>query len=263
MTVLLGVPACPGSPDSLEHAEPARLRAGGLLAELARRGVGALDLGDVPGLPAAERVPPAPGGMRSAAAVLEQAMRVRDAVWAALVEHGPPLVVLGGDCSLVLGALPGARDALGEIALVWLGRYANANVPATSPSGDVAGMALALLRGEGDPQLVAAVGGPQLEAGAVRLVARDLDPGEDAVLGRCGLAPVELDALEPPPGPLYVAVECGLLDAPAGPPREAVEVALRRLASEHRVVVVALTGTSPARVSPAGGAALVAAALGA
>ena len=124
-------------------------------------------------------------------------------------------------------------------------------------------MALALLRGEGDPQLVAALGSPQLEAGAVRLVARDLDPGEDAVLARCGLAPVELDAFKPPPGPLYVAVECGLLDPPAGPPRGAVEVALRRLASEHQAVVVALTGTSPARVSPAGGAALVAAALGA
>ena len=94
-------------------------------------------------------------------------------------------------------------------------------------------------------------GGLSWRPRAVRLVARDLDPGEDAVLGRCGLAPVELEALEPPPGPLYVAVECGLLDAPAGPPREAVEVALRRLAADHLVVVVALTGTSPARVSPA------------
>ena len=259
MTVLLGVPACPGSPDSLEHHEPARLRAGAVVAELARRGVPALDLGDVPGLPAAVRVPRAPGAMRLTAEVLAQAERVRDAVWAALVEHGPPLVLLGGDCSLVLGALPGTRDAIGEVGLVWLGRYANANVPATSPSGDVAGMALALLRGEGDPQLVAALGAPLVDAGAVRLAARDLDPCEDAVLGRCGLAPVELDALEPPPGPLYVAIECGVLDAPGGPPREALEVALRRLAAGRQAVVVALTGTSPARVSPADGAALVAA----
>jgi arginase len=263
MAVVLGVPACPGSPDSLEHAEPARLRAGGLLAELARRRVPALDLGDVPGLPAAARVPRAPGRTRLAAEVLEQASRVRDAVWAALVEHGPPLVVLGGDCSLVLGAVPGARDALGDVGLVWLGRYANANVPATSPSGDVAGMAVALLRGEGDPELIGALGAPHLAAEAVRLVARDLDPGEDAVLSRCGLTAVDLDALEPPPGPLYVAVECGLLDPPDGPPREAVEVALRRLAADHQVVVVALTGTSPARVSAAGAAALAAAAISA
>jgi hypothetical protein len=122
-------------------------------------------------------------------------------------------------------------------------------------------MALALLRGEGDRELVAALGAPCLEAGAVRLVARDLDPGEDAVLARCGLAPVGLDELEPPAGPLYVGVECGLLDAPDGPPLAAVEVALRRVARAAPVAVVALTGTSPARVSAAGAGALVAAAL--
>ena len=201
-----------------------------------------------------------PAGRGLAPQVLEQAERVRDAVWAALVEHGPPLVILGGDCSLVLGALPAARDALGDVGLVWLGRYANANVPATSPSGDVAGMALALLRGEGDAELVCALGSPHVAADGVRLVARDLDPGEDVVLARCGLAPVDLDVLEPPPGALYVGVECGLLDGPDGPPLAAVEVALLRLAGEGRVAVVALTGTSPARVSAAAAAALIAAA---
>jgi hypothetical protein len=39
-----------------------------------------------------------------------------------------------------------------------------------------------------------------VEAAAVRLVARDLDPGEDGVLARCGLAPVGLEELEPPAG---------------------------------------------------------------
>ena len=82
------------------------------------------------------------------------------------------------------------------------------------------------------------------------------------MLGRCGLAPVDLDLLEPPPGALYVAVECGLLDGPAGPPLAAVEVALLRLAGEGRVAVVALTGTSPARVSATAAAALIAAAVG-
>jgi arginase len=263
MTVVLGVPACPGSPDSGEDAEPARLRADGLLRELASRGVVADDVGDVPGLPPGSRVARDPGGMRSAPAVVVQAMRVREAVTTALEEHEGPLVLLGGDCSLVVGALPGARDALGiDLGLVWLGRYGNANVPGTSPSGDLAGMALALLRGEGDRAVVDALGAPLLDAEAVRLVARDLDPGELEVLERAGIRPTSLDALDAPPGPLYVAIECGLLDAPHGPSPAAVEAALRELARRRRVAVVTLTGTSPARLSAAGAAALVAAALG-
>ena len=217
----------------------------------------------MPGLPPAGRPARAPGAMRSAPAVVVQALRVREAVTAALEEHAGPLVVLGGDCSLVVGALPAAQAALGtDLGLVWLGRYANANVPATSPSGDLAGMALALLCGEGDRAVVAALGAPLVDAAAVRLVARDLDPGERDVLDGIGLRPVPLDALEPPPGPLYVAIECGLLDAPDGPARDTVVAALRRVAERRRVTVVALTGTSPERVSAAGAAELVAAALG-
>jgi arginase len=253
MTALLGVPACPGSPGSGEDAEPARLRREGVLAELALRGVAAADAGDVAGVPAGS----------GAAAVLAQAAAVREAVQAALTAHGAPLVVLGGDCSLVLGVLPGARAALGaELGLVWLGRFANANVPETTPSGAVAGMALALLAGEGDPTLVTALGGPLLDGDAMRLVARDLDPGEGAVLEGCGIRRVALDALDPPPGPLYVAIECGLLDRPDGPALADVETALRGLAATAAVAVVALTGTRPDRVSGADVAALASAALG-
>jgi arginase family enzyme len=263
MTVVLGVPACPGSPDSGEHAEPSRLRREGLLRELGRRGVAAGDVGDVPGLPPPLRPARAPGAMRTAPAVVVQAMRVREAVSAALEEHEGPLVVLGGDCSLALGALPGAQVALGtDVGLVWLGRYANANVPATTPSGDLAGMAVALLCGEGDRAVVTALGAPLVDTAAVRLVARDFDPGEREVLERVGLRPTDLHALEPPPGPLYVAIECGLFEAPYGPQRESVQAALRGLAERRRVAVVALTGTTPERVSAAGVAALVAAALG-
>jgi hypothetical protein len=82
------------------------------------------------------------------------------------------------------------------------------------------------------------------------------------VLERAGIRPTALDALDPPPGALYVAIECGLLDAPDGPSRASVEAALRELARRRRVVVVALTGTSAERVSAAGAAGLVAAALG-
>jgi arginase len=100
-------------------------------------------------------------------------------------------LVLGGDCSLAAGTVAGARKALGTpVGLVFLDADADLNTPETSPSGRLAGMALALAIGLG-PEEMAAVAGPRptVEPDHVALVGfRALDPGERPRLGDLGLA---------------------------------------------------------------------------
>ena len=60
---------------------------------------------------------------------------------------------LGGDHSLAIGTIGGmtSREAAG---VIWVDAHGDANRPQTSPSGNVHGMPLAALMGEGFPELV-------------------------------------------------------------------------------------------------------------
>jgi len=109
----------------------------------------------------------------------------------ALVSHreGAIPVVLGGDHSLAAGSVvataTGARDQGDHIGLLWVDAHGDMNMPATSTSGNVHGMALSALLG-GKPDELAGFGpaGPAVQAENTVLVGvRNLDPAErDQVL---------------------------------------------------------------------------------
>jgi hypothetical protein len=82
------------------------LRAAGLAESLEAAGIAAFDAGDLPVSLFATTA--APSGARNRPAVLEVADRVAVAVAAARA-HGDIAVLLGGDCTLVLGAVAGLR----------------------------------------------------------------------------------------------------------------------------------------------------------
>jgi len=100
-------------------------------------------------------------------------------------------ILVGGDCSLLPGAVGGARRALGrDIGIVHVDANADLNTPETSPSGRLDGMALALALGRGIPELCAAGGvPPAAHARHVALLGyRELDPGERTAVGELALA---------------------------------------------------------------------------
>ncbi len=67
---------------------------------------------------------------------------------------------LGGDHSISIGTVSGvARPFGGRTGVIWLDAHADFNTPKTSPSGNVHGMPLATLTGNGPPSLVE-IGGP-------------------------------------------------------------------------------------------------------
>jgi arginase len=106
-------------------------------------------------------------------------------------EHFP--LVLGGDHSISIGTVSGigafCRRRKQRLGLLWIDAHGDINTPETSPSGNIHGMPVATLLGEGPPELTA-IGGvePKVEARNVALVGiRSLDEGEKIRLKRRGV----------------------------------------------------------------------------
>lgn len=66
-------------------------------------------------------------------------------------------VFLGGDHSISIGTVSGVAEA-GRTGVIWLDAHADFNTHRTSPSGNIHGMPLGVLAGEGHPDLVS-IGG--------------------------------------------------------------------------------------------------------
>lgn len=115
---------------------PARLRDTGSVQRLRAR-----DLGDVPAAPYRDFVRP-PGGIRNEDLVQDH---VR-AIARALEPHDDFTLILGGDCSVLLGSLLGlSRDR--DLALVYIDAHTDFHTVETTVTGAVAGMCLALATG--------------------------------------------------------------------------------------------------------------------
>ena len=97
-------------------------------------------------------------------------------------------IYLGGDHSISIGTVAAAAQAE-PVGVVWIDAHADFNTPQTSPSGNIHGMPLAVLMGDGDAALVK-VGfpGPKLQAAhVVQIGIRDLDPQERDRLAPSGI----------------------------------------------------------------------------
>ena len=146
---------------------PAVLRERGLIERL-----DAIDMGDVAPPPYRDYVRP-PNRARNEEQVLRYSRSLAERVTAATA-NGRFALVLGGDCSVVLGCLLGAkRTARGAVGLAYADAHADFATPDESRTGSVAGMALGLASGRGDTPLARLAGRAPLVAG-----------GHVALLGR-------------------------------------------------------------------------------
>ncbi len=170
---LLGAPLDSSGAGRGEERAPALLREAGLAERL-----GLADAGDVVG-PLRDPVRDPETGMIAAAQLVEASRALRDAVAAAL-ERGERPFVLGGDCSLVPGALAGARVACGPLSLWMVDGHPDALDGETSPTGEAADMDLALVLGRGHPELTGLAG-----------VEPIVEPQDVALIGH---RPAELDS---------------------------------------------------------------------
>jgi arginase len=108
--------------------------------------LGARDLGDVAAPPYADFNRP-PGGTRNEAAIAGYSRSLAERV-AVAGEGEDFLIVLGGDCSILLGTLLGLRSR-GPCGLAFVDGHCDFATPDVSGTGGVAGMDLALAVGRG------------------------------------------------------------------------------------------------------------------
>ncbi len=111
-------------------------------------------------------------------------------VLAACIQPGDFAIVLGGDHSLSAGSVAGIKAIQhGNLGVIWVDAHADFNTPETSPSGNVHGMPVAALLGDG-PAALAQVGGPgpKLQPSQIVMIGiRDLDLEERLRLARSGI----------------------------------------------------------------------------
>jgi arginase len=163
---LIGVPSSAGAHAPGLERGPAKLRAAGLAGALAAAGVTAWDWGDLPVGSFATTA--APSGARNLPAVLEVVAGVADAVAAARADGDVP-VLLGGDCTLVLGAVTGLRRPGNRVGVFYLDGDADLDTPQEG-WGVLDSCGVAHLLGDGDPRLAALrPDGPLLDAGSLVL----------------------------------------------------------------------------------------------
>lgn len=120
--------------------------------------------------------------------------RVAEAASAARAVGRLP-VVLSGNCGVALGTV--SALGTGSTGVLWFDAHGDLNTPDTSPTGFFDGMGYAMLLGYGWQGLAAKVPGfAPLPVGHAALVAaRDLDPGEEALISESRLLGVSVEEL--------------------------------------------------------------------
>ncbi|HET9402328.1 MAG TPA: arginase family protein [Candidatus Acidoferrales bacterium] len=180
---LIGAPTSAAALSAGHERAPSALRAAGLVTRLSEAGFQVTDLGDTitktfqadDEHPRARNVGPLVAVLNDLRPRVEQA-----------VKSGALPVIIGGDCSIALATVAGARRYYRHVDLVYVDRDADLNVPATTPSGCVDGMVISHMAGRGAPELVRFWGEPPLvrESDMVLFGITRLDAPEEAALKR-------------------------------------------------------------------------------
>ncbi len=98
-------------------------------------------------------------------------------------------LVLGGDHSIAIGTISGVKRHYDNLGVIWYDAHGDLNVADSSPSGNIHGMPLRALIGDGHEDLVN-IGGYQNKVKVENIVLigmRDLDEGEKQYIKEVGI----------------------------------------------------------------------------
>lgn len=174
---------------------PSAVRYAGLDARLRSLGHVVIDNGNL-AVPLPENEPPD----NSRARHLHSIAGVCRDVYAAAqvcVEQGETAIFLGGDHSISVGTVSAMVQAE-PLGLLWVDAHGDFNTPEITPSGNVHGMALAALLGQGPPELtnIGRAGAKLRPEHVVILGARDLDGGERQALRASGVLVITMREID-------------------------------------------------------------------
>jgi len=197
---LIGVPLDLGAGRRGVDMGPSALRIAGIAESLEALGYCLVDTGNI-AVPQRETLPVGAEGLRYLDPIAEVCRGLYTATTEAL-EAGALPITLGGDHSLAVGSVAAAADfarSRGErMGLIWLDAHGDMNSAVSSPSGNIHGMPLSCLLGDGAEPLVR-IGKrrPALDAEDVVLLGvRAIDAAEASLIRASGVKTMTMRDLD-------------------------------------------------------------------
>lgn len=187
---LIGVPTDVGAGTRGARMGPEALRVAGLAEALVRFGVDVKDGGNLQG--PANPWQAARNGFRHLPEVVQWNQVLHAATYAELSAGRMP-IVLGGDHCLAMGSISAVarhcRETGLKLRVLWFDAHADFNTATLTPSGNIHGMPVACLCGQG-PQALIELGGqvPALLPSQIRQIGiRSVDAGEKRLVHDMGI----------------------------------------------------------------------------
>ncbi|MEO8542853.1 MAG: arginase [Betaproteobacteria bacterium] len=187
---LIGAPTDIGAGMLGARMGPAALRVAGIAQAVSQFGIDVRDTGNLDG--PANPWQPAVDGFRHLPEVVAWNRLLHDAVFAELSDTRLP-IVLGGDHCLGIGSISAVarhcRERGKKLRVLWFDAHADFNTATLTPSGNIHGMPVACLCGQG-PQALVEIGGhvPALHPRELRQIGiRSVDAGEKRLVHDMGI----------------------------------------------------------------------------
>jgi arginase len=187
---LIGAPTDIGAGARGASMGPEALRVAGIREAIAQFGLEVKDCGNLQG-PANPWLP-AVNGFRHLNEVAEWNRLLHEAMYAELSAGQLP-VMLGGDHCLAIGSISAVakhcRDVGKKLRVLWFDAHADFNTATLTPSGNIHGMPVACLCGQG-PQSLIEIGGhiPAMNPKDIRQIGiRSVDAGEKKLVHDMGI----------------------------------------------------------------------------
>lgn len=177
---IIGVPSTFGQRKLGVNLGPDAIRYAGLQDRLENIGLNVSDRGniDVPTIDL-KKFNSEQEGLRNYDEIVQVSNTLSDKVDQTISNNSFPLVI-GGDHSIAVGSISGISKHYSNLGIIWYDAHGDLNIPDESPSGNIHGMPLRILLGEGPSELVNLNDfQPKLKPENVVLIGmRDLDKGE-------------------------------------------------------------------------------------
>ncbi|WP_204171612.1 arginase [Staphylococcus sp. GDY8P100P] len=177
---IIGAPSTFGQRKLGVNFGPDALRYAGLVERLKNIGHSVEDKGNI-AVPAVdvEKFKGKQEGLRNLNEIIEVSENLSNAVSSSIKNQAFPLII-GGDHSIAIGSISGVSQHYENLGIIWYDAHGDLNIPEESPSGNIHGMPLRVLLGDGDKQLVNISSyAPKVKPENIVLIGmRDLDVGE-------------------------------------------------------------------------------------
>ncbi|HHP7521661.1 TPA: arginase [Staphylococcus aureus] len=175
---IIGAPSTFGQRKLGVDLGPTAIRYAGLISRLKQLDLDVYDKGDIK-VPAVDigKFHSEQKGLRNYDEIIDVNQKLNKEVSASIENNRFPLV-LGGDHSIAVGSVSAISKHYNNLGVIWYDAHGDLNIPEESPSGNMHGMPLRILTGEGPKELLELNSNVIKPENIVLIGMRDLDKGE-------------------------------------------------------------------------------------